>query len=342
MLHEITLKNFKLFDETGVTISPGRITVFIGPNGTGKSTVLQALALTKQSVARGKFVRDGPLLFADHEDLVHHPSAAHPWIGLHGRYEPVGIVDPSDGDFLYEFSFEKSGLYGHRAVLFSARLPVMESEGSRDIGTANRPGTLNIDDQVIVEIVSQLEFARPFKTKRIKPLPNTPLAQTQQVQSDAEIWAAALSKALTAIYTIPALRGFERLAVPQLADPIAESDLAMVGSLEQRTQAVATLLLHNRDVEDRASTWLAKVTGKLSSRKGVCSTPRCAADARSGRRHLDHDCSRWVWDESTVVRVHADRDGGARSLHLYRRTRNPLAPRRASAVGRYISGHCQH
>ncbi len=49
MLQRLTLKNFKLFDETGVTIEPGKVTVLVGVNGTGKSSVLQALLLLKQS-----------------------------------------------------------------------------------------------------------------------------------------------------------------------------------------------------------------------------------------------------------------------------------------------------
>ena len=52
MLREISLKNFKLFSAEGVTIRPGLITVFVGANGTGSSSVLQALMLLKQSVGR--------------------------------------------------------------------------------------------------------------------------------------------------------------------------------------------------------------------------------------------------------------------------------------------------
>jgi predicted ATPase len=46
MITNITLENFKCFRK--VEVSPHRITAFIGPNGTGKSSVLQALALLKQ------------------------------------------------------------------------------------------------------------------------------------------------------------------------------------------------------------------------------------------------------------------------------------------------------
>ena len=47
MITNITLENFKCFRKS--SINPKLITLFIGPNGTGKSGVLQAMLLLKQS-----------------------------------------------------------------------------------------------------------------------------------------------------------------------------------------------------------------------------------------------------------------------------------------------------
>ena len=58
MITGIVLENFKCFER--VEINPKRVTCFVGANGTGKSSVLQAFGLLKQSfeavtVSRGAY-----------------------------------------------------------------------------------------------------------------------------------------------------------------------------------------------------------------------------------------------------------------------------------------------
>ena len=52
MLQRFELRNFKAFRQQSFDLAP--ITVFVGRNGTGKSSVLQALAFLKQSSLAGK------------------------------------------------------------------------------------------------------------------------------------------------------------------------------------------------------------------------------------------------------------------------------------------------
>jgi len=50
MLTKLTVRNFKLFDE--VEIELGERVVFVGPNNSGKTSALQALALWNVGVRR--------------------------------------------------------------------------------------------------------------------------------------------------------------------------------------------------------------------------------------------------------------------------------------------------
>ena len=74
MITNITLQNFKCFRH--ISVDPKLITVFIGPNGTGKSGVLQALLLLKQSRNNADpLVLDGELIrFAPEEFMFHGPG----------------------------------------------------------------------------------------------------------------------------------------------------------------------------------------------------------------------------------------------------------------------------
>ena len=61
MLEEITIKNFKSI--TDDTIALGRVNVFIGENGSGKSNILEALMFA--SVAETYSTIDADILFAN-------------------------------------------------------------------------------------------------------------------------------------------------------------------------------------------------------------------------------------------------------------------------------------
>ena len=60
MITNITLENFKCFRH--VSINPKLLTVLIGPNGTGKSSILQSLLLLKQSVGQEQLQFQGECL----------------------------------------------------------------------------------------------------------------------------------------------------------------------------------------------------------------------------------------------------------------------------------------
>ena len=92
MLTRLTVRNFKRFGEIEVEL--GNPVVFIGPNNSGKTSAMQALALWDVGVKRWSEKRAGkgapekrPGVTVNRRDLfaIPHPSAAHLWRGLHVR-----------------------------------------------------------------------------------------------------------------------------------------------------------------------------------------------------------------------------------------------------------------
>jgi len=107
MITNITLENFKCFRK--LEVNPRLITVFIGPNGTGKSSVLQAMALLKQSVGEGgRFNFQGSLVNFGEFDQIRPKFdgvESQLLLGFCGRYQPpeLGITSiPAEGVVAYE------------------------------------------------------------------------------------------------------------------------------------------------------------------------------------------------------------------------------------------------
>ncbi|MEK7216100.1 MAG: AAA family ATPase [Chloroflexota bacterium] len=298
MLHEITLKNFKLFDEKGVTLSPGRITVFIGPNGTGKSSVLQALGIIKQSVvgSGGVLKLDGPAVFADYADLMHHGSpATMPSIDVTGPVGPHPPFMPVGGAFSYGFLFDSYGLFSQSFFMKADGDPVIAGEVTKTHeGTVHTtPSEFRIADDVAVRMAASMNFGRPLSLSAV--FGQADALRAREAQLSASQWSDSIPRCLGSIYVVPALRGFERLAYPQLPNPGEEKDLAMLGSLEKRAEGAATMLLHDRSIEDKVAEWLERVTGRVASRKGagqyqvVLETTSADEGRRTKKIKLVHD-----------------------------------------------------
>jgi len=91
LLTKVTIRNFKRFDD--VSIELGNPVVFIGPNNSGKTTALQALALWDLGLRRwnekraGKTPEKRPGVTINRRDLIALPvpNANLLWRGLHVR-----------------------------------------------------------------------------------------------------------------------------------------------------------------------------------------------------------------------------------------------------------------
>lgn len=117
MLKKLRLKNFKLHEDT--TFDLGRITVFIGPQGAGKSSVLQALRLLKNSSGKEGLNFSGPSKGLEFVDIVHQRkerSVVTLGLELSCAGAPAFLSETGEFDVAYEISFDNRGFRQHHSV----------------------------------------------------------------------------------------------------------------------------------------------------------------------------------------------------------------------------------
>lgn len=71
MIDCVEVANFKSIGEKGVKIDIAPVTVLVGENNSGKSTLLEALVLLQQSVDKDKIQYNGLINFGDFSQIVH-------------------------------------------------------------------------------------------------------------------------------------------------------------------------------------------------------------------------------------------------------------------------------
>jgi len=110
-INKIHVKNFKSLQD--VQIEPSKITVIIGPNSSGKSSILQFLTLLKQSIAirgnnqRGQFTTRGSLLDLGSFDdiIINHDLSKKLEFVLEGKSSINEELDKTFDTGVAEFSY---------------------------------------------------------------------------------------------------------------------------------------------------------------------------------------------------------------------------------------------
>lgn len=261
MISSLYLKHFKMHAETELELAP--ITVFIGPNNSGKSSLFQSLlglrqAATKNQAAfcepaqRQEISPEQPYLFpsdriidlGEFKNIVRH-GESEIQIGVAGK---VRLDKPrSHPDSLVKVEFKvyirDNRLVNHKgAILF------------RDGIRWEWPGPAS---SLQVEDVS-LGFAgtKYFQLLSLNTL-NVPPQYPAEKQTDIRELADALEKTplrlLQSLHPIFPLRGFEEFGYPLPQTPA--DNLEMLTHAD-RSVAIASLLAYNRELEEQLSSWL--------------------------------------------------------------------------------------
>jgi len=253
MITSIVLENFKCFRK--VEVKPRLITVLIGPNGTGKSSVLQALYLLKQSMNSNAL----------------NPQGLH--INLPSRAAFVPKFLPRSADVHIEFGgqvtmrglgahgFAETVEYRYEAV-FPTDGPMRESFGEIKASFGSRVFEVNWPHEETRQVAAELRdgivlFGRANRIAQLFEVDGTqgdvgPIGGVQIVIN-------APNRVLEDIRIVPSVRGLVRPVYRQGDNSV--EDVSLAGGLSSQEDQLATNLGYSREVESELSNLLKRVTG---------------------------------------------------------------------------------
>ncbi len=274
MLQSFTLRNFKLFDKQGVTIEPGKITVLIGANGTGKSSFLQALYLLKQSVGQPALQISGSLIdLGSYTDIVHeHDASSNVGVSM------VASYDDFDVNRRLRPLISASGTFEWSTTLAPN---VIEQRGSVGGPTSGRRIEIDWHRERLERVVEEIrvgqsgvltisgsgQIAYPIVLEG-SSYATEDSNRMRLVDQKIRLLLGTVVRLLNCYYLIPAIRGFDRLAYDISMEDLP-TDLTAAGGAGEQAALVVNYLASRLELADRVASWLEAVldgSGRLWTR----------------------------------------------------------------------------
>lgn len=257
MITNITLENFKCFRH--VSINPKLLTVLIGPNGTGKSSVLQALLLLKQSVGEEQLLFQG--------EVVNFPRRLDGGVApnfLPGReIQRIRFKGDSPGDYCnisYEYGVKIStiGLLVNDFGSILANLEGNRVELLIDEGDRSNSATIRVAN-VVTELARSKKVGELTEQRSLSGWAGRGPVPSEEIRYEATTLPSIVSSVLEDIKIVPSVRGLVRPRY-ELGDR-RFADVSMSEGLSGQEVQTASNLGYGRQLEERLSDLLTTVTG---------------------------------------------------------------------------------
>lgn len=268
MLKSIRLKNFKLHAETSIEAAP--ITVFIGPNNSGKSSIFQALLLVRQAAPRNDRFLCQPS--ANFQLPISEPFQYSPQLTVDvGMFEE--IIRRGGDDIQIEFSgtVQATKLL-HEVELASVRAQ-LHVRGNRLVshtGEIDCSGARTHWEFVEGLSVNNAGLKLKGPTFLVQPLQTFQLTSPAGFQdtgalrreihlqyNETSMWLGSLpSNLLRSIHPVYALRGFEEWGYPITDYPPASLELL---TLHDRALALPNALASDLELKKKLSDRLVEL-----------------------------------------------------------------------------------
>jgi predicted ATPase len=267
MLKSVHLKNFKLHEDTTIDAAP--ITVFIGPNNSGKSSIFQALLLLRQAASRN-------------DRFLCQPAAAiQPAPSEHYLYSPNLIIDVGAFDEVVRRGANEIDVQLTGET--KPQRPVLGlNEASVSVETRIKENRLVFNSGVVSCLGSQANWAFiegvPIQTNPVllrfggaayqllitdtfrltQPAGYLPVGDVRVLPHDVQLeynefsqWLGAVPyNLLVSVHPVYALRGFEEWAYPITDYPPPSLELM---TLHDRALALPNALASDRQLKGELS-----------------------------------------------------------------------------------------
>lgn len=270
MLARIALKNFKLHKSSEIEARP--LTLLIGPNNSGKTSIFQALLLLRQStltngvllnpVSRLSTDEDQPFLY-DSSHLVDlgvfqdtvHPGEREIGFEIEGRLDDpdpryggarylslvLGFRDNQASYHTGKLSFEVRAEGGERTLSWTwARGPRAPQQSSVALLNSNF-------------LFAAVEYPQMLQVQGFSGGPTGDPAQVTELSLFQNRLAQQPNSLLRSVHPVYPLRGLEESGYPVTMGPEDSVDRTM---LSDRTLALLSVLAYRNDVLDQVSNWL--------------------------------------------------------------------------------------
>lgn len=260
MLEYIALKNFKSIQDQKITL--GLINVFIGPNGTGKSSISQSMALLKQS--KQDVVWNGDLLnFEKFENILNNQTSDEKiTIQFGGWFPPLNKIDTTLGITRIRYGFSiamNSKGFSDVGFTIEGELP-FRFTGSFGRSTQPKEEVIQFEGY---RFVIRHQFALDnfiYLGGSNQPV-NYDYTSYEKITNGINTFLSTYRNQLNYCKIIPSTRGFDQSSY-QLLDEVP--DIQSSRGVTRQSEMATTAMAHNYEILDKITSLAKQVIPEVT------------------------------------------------------------------------------
>lgn len=252
MITNIEVDGFKSLEKINLEIKP--ITILIGLNSSGKSSVLQLLAILKQSLKNHILIGNGTLAnFGAFNEIVSKRLQKKEIKILIGGIRTQNLDAPFSGNTEYGYSFTATaeGIKSHSVTIKSGKIVV---DATAKIDSSNRIQPAVHFNNNKSEIIFNQEFNLGY------PLSQHSVTGPDINYASLHRFLEVIAKDLMDFRLVPTMRGISCPTYPLESN--ASEDLVDSSNLYSQTRKFCSTVVYGSPrIERKINKWLNKITG---------------------------------------------------------------------------------